>query len=104
MTTTTTTHPPIVEILLLYDGVRTYSVARVFYDAIRREILDVMPALFPDAGYTVEMLCGSDIWLPMSDTQQRLAGRCVAHMVRNDELPLRRLGCRHKSPARYALG
>ena len=101
MTTTTTTNPPIVEILLLYDGVRTYSVKRVFYDAVHWEVLEVMPALLPGEGYTTEMLCGPEFWRPISVTEQQLAGRCIAHMVRNDELPLRRLGCRHKSPARY---
>jgi hypothetical protein len=97
----TTTNAQAIEILVLYDGMRGHSAHRAFYDSIRREILDIAPALIPGEGYTAEMLCGPEFWCQLSDNEQRLAGRCVAHMVRNGLLPLIRLDCRHKSPARY---
>ena len=101
MIVSTTTNAQVIEILVLYDGMRGYSAPRTFYDSIRREVLGVTPALIPGEGYTAEMLCGPEFWGPLSDNEQRLAGRCVAYMVRNALLPLRRLGCQHKSPARY---
>jgi hypothetical protein len=97
----TVTNAQVIEILVLYDGMRGYSAHRAFYDNIGREILDVTPALIPGEGYTSEMLCSPAFWSQLSNNEQRLAGRCVAHMVRSGLLPLRRLGCRHKSPARY---
>ena len=101
MIVSTTTNAQVIEILVLYDGIRGYSAHRAFYDSIRREVLEVTPALIPGEGYTAEMLCGPEFWGQLSDNEQRLAGRCVAYMVRNGLLPLRRLGCQHKSPARY---
>jgi hypothetical protein len=88
---------------LMYDGQRTYEVAWDYYVSLRREILSIVPALFPEVAYTVEVLLGSDFWDPLNDDTRKLSGRCVAHMVRHGEVPLRRMGCRHRYPARYAL-
>ena len=87
----------------IHDGHGFHKVPKRFYDDVRQQILNIIPALLPACDYTVEMLCGPDFWGPLSDHQKQIAGKAVAHMVRRHELPLRRVGCPHKSPARYAL-
>jgi hypothetical protein len=89
--------------LLLYDGHRTHLVPRQFYEDVRKRVLVFLPQMVPEQAYKSEAMCGADFWQPLIDKQQRMAGRCIAHMERNGLLPIRRLGCRHQYPARYAL-
>ena len=89
--------------VLIYDGSRAFEVPREFYNEVLELGLWIVPAILPGARYTARMLLGPDFWACLEDTGKHLAGRCIAHMVRSELLPLRRLGCRHKSPARYAL-
>lgn len=91
------------KVLLLYDGQRFHKVHPGFYRSIHEAILAVFPVLLPGARYTTEMLLGRDFWDPLSDPERRLAGRCVVNLVKHRKLRLRRVGCKHKFPARYEL-
>jgi len=103
MVTEDETNTETVEYIVLYDGHRTHLVPRPFYEDVRDRVVAFRAQMIPGLAYKSEIMYGADSWALLSDTQQRMAGRCIANMERNDLLPLRRLGCRHQYPARYAL-
>lgn len=86
--------------LILYDG---YTVSEAFYNKVRRQVHEIIPAMLPGEKYTLEMLCGDEFWLPLSDGNKRLSGRCMAHMVTRGLLPLRFARTKHEYPKRYQL-
>lgn len=90
-------------ILLMYDGRWTFEAPLHFYRSVWDEILTIAPALVPGTLYKTQVLLGPAFWVPLPKPMKRLAGRCVSHMERRGEIPLRRVGCRHKFPARYEL-
>lgn len=89
--------------MVFYDGHRTHLIPRRFYEAVRQRAVAFVPQMVREQGYKSEAICGADFWRPLSDDKRRMAGRCIAYMERNGLLPIRRLGCRHQYPARYAL-
>jgi len=86
--------------IMLYDG---YTVPEKFYNVVLYQVREILPALIPGEKYTLELLCGDAFWLPLSDGQRRMAGRCMAHMVNNDQLPLCFAITKHEYPKRYQL-
>jgi hypothetical protein len=89
--------------IILNDGYDGYCVTTEFYTAIRHQVEEVIPALDPDAVYTLEMLCGEVFWDSLTDGKRRKAGRCMTHMVTNNLLPLRSVEGRHEYPKLYQL-
>lgn len=83
--------------ILLSNG---RSVDKEFYKSILQQIEEIIPALRPNATYTGEALCGTEFWEELG-SKQRLAGQCIAYMVRLEELPLERVGCEHQYPRKY---
>jgi hypothetical protein len=49
------------------------------------------------------VLTGRDFWDSMSSGEQRLAGRCIAHLVFHGKLPLVFVPGKHEYPKRYRL-
>ena len=90
-------------LIALHDGQRTYWVEIEYYNSILELVIWILPALIPGERYTTKMLLGPEFWAPLGDAGKQLVGRCIADMVRNDRLPLRRIGCRHRRPAQYEL-
>ena len=88
---------------ILYDGERTYEVSLDFYNAVLDATVFIIPALLPGAHYTAKMLLGAEFWSPLEQTDQQMAGRCVADITKHRKVPLRRVGCKHSHPARYEL-
>ena len=86
-----------------YDGCAGYSVPVSFYNAIRRQVEEVIPVLLRDEKYSLEMLCGEAFWNPLTEGECRMAGRCMSHMVRNNLLPLRFAESKHEYPKLYEL-
>ncbi len=79
------------------------TVPKRLYEAIRQQVLEIIPALSPDTEYTLEDLCGNDFWGDMGDGNRRLGGRCMAYMVEHGLLPFRFAGPPCASPKRYQL-
>ena len=88
---------------MLYDGECIYTVAAAFYNAVRYQAEEIIPALIPGVKYKSEWLCGDAFWTPLSDGEKRMAGRCIAHMVVNGLLPLRFAESKHEYPKWYQL-
>lgn len=70
----------------LYGG---YSAPQDFFDSVRFQIEDVLPALQRDARYNSKALCGDGFWELLTRGERILAGRCVAYMVGKKILPLK---------------
>jgi len=86
--------------VLLSDG---YSVTKTFYDSVRQQVEDALPALERDVRYTLEMLCDKEFWRRLSDGDRRTAGRCMSDMVEKKLLPLRVAKTKHEYPKYYEL-
>ena len=90
---------PVVMIVLLGGHMAT----EVFYNKIKSQVEQVLPAVAPDVSYTLEKLCGSGFWGQLDPKEQKLAGRCMVRMVKKGELPFEFVGCEHASPKKYRL-
>ena len=91
-------------ILYDYDRNRAYTVSAAFYNAIRLQVEEIIPALERGVEYTLEMLCGYAFWRTLSDGERRMAGRCMAYMIANNRLPqFHFVGCPHEHPKKYRL-
>ena len=86
--------------VVLADG---YTVPKFFYDAVLRQILEIIPALIPGAAYMTKDLCGPDFWQPLSRGQKIAAGRCHVDMVNRGLVPLELAVCPHAVPKKYRL-
>ena len=91
---------PTVTYTVLYDG---YTVSADFYDAVRHQVEDIIPALDPDGIYTLEMLCGNEFWQSLTAGEQKTAGRCMANMVVTNQLPFRFVQGVHEYPKLYQV-
>jgi hypothetical protein len=80
-----------------------YSVPSEFFKTILRIIREILPALWRDQPYTLELLCGPESWGLWTDGERRMAGRCMAHLVVSGQLPLRFAESRHEYPKKYRL-
>lgn len=78
-----------------------YSVAASFYAEIRARVEEIIPALRANQSYTLKMLCGPDFWGALRKGDQLKAGRCMAHMVATNQLPLCFVGCHLCTNKRY---
>lgn len=80
-----------------------YTLSSDFCRAIACQVEEIVPALIPDASYTLEMLCGEAFWARLSNGERRMAGRCMAQLVVNSKLPLCFADSRHEYPKYYRL-
>lgn len=86
--------------VLLSDG---YPVTQTFYDSLRQQVEEALPAMERDARYTLEMLCGATYWDQFSRGERRIAGRCMSCMVERKLLPLCVADTKHEYPKYYQL-
>ena len=52
------------------------------FNAVRREVTAALPRLIEDKNYTTEELCSPDTWSPLSIAEKRVAGMCMAYLVK----------------------
>jgi hypothetical protein len=87
--------------VILYCG---RTVPQAFFDSVQQQVEEVLPAMDPEACYTSKMLCGMEFWeLLLNNGQRRTAGRCLAHMVSQELLPLVFAESKSKHPKWYQL-
>jgi hypothetical protein len=91
------------ELLVLQDGRGFFYVPLPLYRRFRDAILIFMPDMIPKVPHKAEHLLGMEIWSTLDAGGRRVAGRCLAYMVRQGDIRLRRVGCKHEHPARYEL-
>ena len=91
------------ELLVLQDGRGFFYVPVPLYRRFRDRILIVIPEMVPEICLKAERLLGTEIWSALDAGGRRVAGRCVAYMVRQGEIRLRRVGCKHQHPVQYEL-
>jgi len=89
-----------IERVQLSDG---YSVTPDFFSEIRLHLLGRLPGLQPGCVYTAEQLAGKEFWALLDRGEQPLAGRCIAHMVSHQMLPLKFVEGKHEYPKLYRL-
>lgn len=69
------------------------KVTREFFEIVRDQAIDMIPKMKPHVKFTAETLCGNEFW-ELLDTNggRRLAGGCIAMLVRDGDLPLEMAG------------
>jgi hypothetical protein len=93
-------HNDTVTYVVLYDG---YTAPAYLYNAVRYQVEEIIPAVDPDEIYTLEILCGEAFWQSLTAGEQKMAGRCMAHMVITKQLPFRFVQGKHEYPKLYQL-
>lgn len=87
-------------VLVLCKGL---LVAQSFYDELKKQVMDHLPGLERGEKYTLEKICSGEFWKLLSNGNRRLAGQCMAHMVRKGFLPLAFAPTKHEYPKMYML-
>jgi hypothetical protein len=80
-----------------------YTVSRTFYDAVLLQVKETLPRLVREKRYTSKRLCSKEFWKLMDNGERRMAGRCIAHSVVLNLLPLRFVEAIHEYPKYYEL-
>ena len=60
------------------------------FNTVLAEVTHAMPYLVEEGRYTTEMLCGAEIWGKWFTAEGRVAGMCVAFMVKTRTVKLYR--------------
>ena len=91
-------------LLILYDGVYTYTVSAAFYNDVLNTVIEVLHLFRSGDVFTLRIIYGEALWLLMTPGDRKKAGKCMAHMVASKRLPqLRFVGCQHEHPKKYQL-
>lgn len=79
------------------------AVSKDFYDIIRAQVEERLSFLIPGQKYTVKKICGKVFWRSLGGVEPNLAGKCVAHMVAQGDLPLISVGRSSENHQLYQL-
>jgi len=81
-----------------------YKAPLAFYGFVEEQVEDAMKEVQAGKIYTLEMLCGGEFWLILeTPNNQRLAGRCFAHMVHQGRFPFEFKQYKRSPTKRYQL-
>ena len=81
-----------------------YTAPVAFYRFVEGQVEDAMQELQAGEIYTLEMLCGGEFWLILdTPNNQRLAGRCFAHMGHQGRFPFEFMQYKRRPTKRYQL-
>lgn len=58
------------------------------WDAVHSEVVMALPHLMEGGKYTTGQLCGPEIWSPWNRLERRVAGMCLAYLVKVRAIPL----------------
>lgn len=94
MTDTTPAPPMVLLILLLPDG---HEVRLDLLHRVRARI----PELDPNRDYSLEEICGRELWDPLPKIHKIRGGRAIAQLVKTGQLALEFASCPHAVPKRY---
>jgi len=86
--------------ILLSEG---FSCAREFCDEVFAWVTACLAELQRDRVFTARQLAGREYWNQLDNPERQLAGRCIAHMVVHERLPLEFVKGPHEYPLRYRL-
>lgn len=81
-----------------------YKVPLEFYEIVASQVEDVMHEVQTDKIYTAKMLCGDVFWgILKTPYNQRLAGKCFAHMVSQGRFPFEFIQYKRSKTKHYIL-
>jgi len=86
--------------ILLSDG---HTVNQDLFNVVREQVKKVIPALENQNKYTLEMLCGDAFWESLSNGDRRTAGRCMVHLIDQNQLSLMIAEAKRTSTIKYQL-
>ena len=90
-----------VEIIELLGG---YKAPVAFYKIVAQQVEDAMYQVKADKIYTLKELCGDEFWLILNTPRnQRLAGKCFAHMVDQGRFPFAFIQYKRSRTKHYIL-
>ena len=80
-----------------------YAASADFCISVLEQVGHIVPAVWPNETYTLEMLCGLEYWSALSPWEHQEAGRIMVRLAAGGWLPLETVGCRHSNPKKYKL-
>jgi len=81
---------------------RIYIDKRLFLE-LRKQVEDIVGQLLHGAEYRIQDLVSKKWWTPLTNSERRTVGRALAHLVSNDQIGLRFVGCPRCNSKRYRL-
>lgn len=69
----------------------------IFYELIKEIARDGLPYMQDKSPFTVKQLCGDGFWACLRNGEKRMAGGCIAKLVKEGQLPLRLAGKKSNS-------
>lgn len=94
-----TQHPSNTSIIIVLPHGR--PVRQELYERIRAVLCEIVPGMYSGYGYTLEQLCGPDLWAEFSRGQRIRAGHCASHLAKTGRVPLVRVTPPNVYPTRY---
>ena len=62
--------------------------SKQLWDTVHSEVVWALPYLIEGGRYTTEQLCDPEIWSPWLTVERRIAGMCLAYLVKVGAIPL----------------
>ena len=100
MTDPTNPTPTESAVVTLLNGRR---VSIDFYNIVRNQVAERLPALTPGVDYTTEQICGADFWPLLGDGECRLAGMVLKDLSLRGLVPLVLVEWAHEYPLKFRL-
>ena len=72
-------------------------------NGVHKEVTFVLPDLIPGVAYPLDALCGKAFWDSLTKGQRISAGRCMAHLVSTNAIPLKFAGKTNANSLLYCL-
>jgi hypothetical protein len=81
-----------------------YTAPVALYEIVAQQVEDAMHQVQVGKIYTLEELCGDEFWLILeTPNNQRMAGRCFAHMVDQGRFPFEFIQYKNSKTKHYIL-
>lgn len=87
----------------IFQHINRFKIKLTFYKLIEVAAIENLDNLVKDIPYTSKKLCGNGFWLELSTGERKMAGICIAHMVKLKLLNLIEVEGVHEYPKLYQL-
>jgi hypothetical protein len=80
-----------------------YKVDTALLNSVKQQVENAIPTMKQNAAYTLESLSSKEYWKVLDSGERRMAGRCMAHLVAKNLLPMCFAESKHEYPKHYKL-
>jgi hypothetical protein len=87
----------------IFQQINRFKIKLAFYNLIKLAANDNLVNLVKDIPYKSERVCSKGFWRELSSGERKMAGICIAHMVKHKVLNLIEVEGVHEYPKLYKL-